>query len=730
MQSILRSMCAALAALVCCAPAVLARQVGADAGPSQSVSHPGPATLAGEVVNRSPVHWWTADGNNATENHMLKAVDGAVTSVGPLLTAGGVLHGFPTDLVEINGALHGVDASRRQFYALDPNTGVVTPIGPQFSATYANVHGLAYDSAGARLFAVDLLRKQILRINPASGALTLVGVGTLAGYTQIRSLAYRDADDRLYAVNVASGQLLQIHPTTGAITQVIAMAPNPGSQIEDLDTYAGRLFAVNALLSSGNLVAGQLCEVGWTDGSLTPLSTLVNDASTHALVIKSLPEEFVWSQLSGPGLATFADVHALDTQVSFSAPGVYQLQLTVFALGGPLSSVVTITSDACPLDANKLEPGVCGCGVADVDSDGDATLDCLDGCPNDAFKLAPGACGCGVADVDSDGDGALDCVDDCPNDPLKLVPGACGCGVADVDSDGDGALDCLDGCPADPAKTAPGACGCGVPDLDSDGDGALDCLDDCPNDPLKLAPGSCGCGVADTDGDGDGVADCVDVCPTLFDPAQADADGDARGDLCDNCPAHVNPAQLDCDGDLVGDVCELASGAELDLNSNEVPDNCEVPNGTAFCFGDGSGAICPCANPGPAGAGCANSTGAGALLVNLGGASVALDDADLICSGLPLDKPALVYMALQRKNGGLGAPFGAGLRCLDGQLKRYSVQSTGPAGVLQRTNLVAGSGGLITAGATWHFQVWHRDSLSGCAKQFNLSNGFSVSFTP
>jgi hypothetical protein len=50
--------------------------------------------------------------------------------------------------------------------------------------------------------------------------------------------------------------------------------------------------------------------------------------------------------------------------------------------------------------------------------------------------------------------------------------------------------------------------------------------------------------------------------------------------------------------------------------------------------------------------------------------------------------------------------------------------------VLQRTNLVAGSGGLITAGATWHFQVWHRDSLSGCAKQFNLSNGFSVSFTP
>jgi hypothetical protein len=514
------------------------------------------------------------------------------------------------------------------------------------------------------------------------------------------------------------------------VTQVIAMAPNPGAQIEDLDTYAGRLFAVNAVLSSGNLVAGQLCEVGWTDGSLTPLSPLVSDASTHALVVKSLPEEFAWSQVSGPGVATFVDVHALDTQVSFSAPGVYQLQLTVFALGGPLSSVVTITSDACPSDANKLEPGVCGCGVADLDSDGDGALDCLDGCPNDPLKLTPGACGCGVADVDSDGDGALDCVDDCPSDPLKLVPGVCGCGVADVDSDGDGALNCLDDCPADPSKTSPGVCGCGVADADSDGDGALDCIDGCPNDPLKSAPGACGCGVADNDSDGDGAADCVDVCPSLFDPAQADADGDARGDLCDNCPAHFNPAQLDCDGDLAGDVCELATGAEVDLNGNEVPDSCEVPNGTAFCFGDGSGAICPCANPGLAGAGCANSTGVGASLVNLGGASVALDDADLICSGLPLDKSALVYMALQRKNGGLGAPFGGGLRCLDGQLKRFSVQSTGPAGVLQRTGLVAGSGGLITAGATWHFQVWHRDSLAGCAKPFNLSNGFSVSFTP
>jgi len=39
--------------------------------------------------------------------------------------------------------------------------------------------------------------------------------------------------------------------------------------------------------------------------------------------------------------------------------------------------------DRCPNDNNKLEPGICGCGVADVDSDADGTLDCEDECPQD-----------------------------------------------------------------------------------------------------------------------------------------------------------------------------------------------------------------------------------------------------------------------------------------------------------------------------------------------------------
>ena len=41
-------------------------------------------------------------------------------------------------------------------------------------------------------------------------------------------------------------------------------------------------------------------------------------------------------------------------------------------------SVVVGFSDSCPNDPRKVEPGVCGCGVADVDTDGGGTFDCGD----------------------------------------------------------------------------------------------------------------------------------------------------------------------------------------------------------------------------------------------------------------------------------------------------------------------------------------------------------------
>ncbi|MCG8404944.1 MAG: endonuclease [Phycisphaerales bacterium] len=60
--------------------------------------------------------------------------------------------------------------------------------------------------------------------------------------------------------------------------------------------------------------------------------------------------------------------------------------------------------DACPDDPNKTEPGICGCGVPDTDTDIDGTPDCNDLCPNDPNKIAPGSCGCGISETPADGD--------------------------------------------------------------------------------------------------------------------------------------------------------------------------------------------------------------------------------------------------------------------------------------------------------------------------------------
>jgi subtilisin-like proprotein convertase family protein len=49
--------------------------------------------------------------------------------------------------------------------------------------------------------------------------------------------------------------------------------------------------------------------------------------------------------------------------------------------------------------------------ASQLDADNDETGDACDGCPNDAAKIEPGQCGCGVRDIDSDADGTADCND-------------------------------------------------------------------------------------------------------------------------------------------------------------------------------------------------------------------------------------------------------------------------------------------------------------------------------
>jgi hypothetical protein len=108
------------------------------------------------------------------------------------------------------------------------------------------------------------------------------------------------------------------------------------------------------------------------------------------------------------------------------------------------------------------------------DSDEDGILDPCDvGCPT------PSVCGCGIPEIDGDGDGIPDCIDNCPTTPNH--------DQADADEDGVG--DVCDNCSfANPDQA------------DTDGDGHPDSCDNCPT---VANPGQ-------ADFDLDGVGDACD----------------------------------------------------------------------------------------------------------------------------------------------------------------------------------------------------------------------------
>ena len=74
------------------------------------------------------------------------------------------------------------------------------------------------------------------------------------------------------------------------------------------------------------------------------------------------------------------------------------------------------TTDRCPNDPNKTQPGICGCGVADTESDNDGTPDCIDNCPNTYNPSQEDSNSNNIGDVcecegDSEPDGDVDGID-------------------------------------------------------------------------------------------------------------------------------------------------------------------------------------------------------------------------------------------------------------------------------------------------------------------------------
>ncbi len=147
--------------------------------------------------------------------------------------------------------------------------------------------------------------------------------------------------------------------------------------------------------------------------------------------------------------------------------------------------------------------------------------------------------------------------------------------------------------------------------------------------------------------------------------------------------------------------------------------------GDAFCS---ASPLCPCGNGANSDTGCASSLGIGAQLLGFETDGVANDDLLLTVLQLPPNVPVLLYVGNGTVNGGIGAPFGDGLRCVEGGIVRLGVRFANGVGTAQWGPGFAAQLGL-SPGDTRYFQAWYRNNTGPCGTGFNLTNGLQINFT-
>jgi endonuclease I len=148
--------------------------------------------------------------------------------------------------------------------------------------------------------------------------------------------------------------------------------------------------------------------------------------------------------------------------------------------------------------------------------------------------------------------------------------------------------------------------------------------------------------------------------------------------------------------------------------------------GTAYCFGDGTGMACPCANNGAPGEGCANSLGFGGKLAAMGRASIATDTVVLTGTHMP-NSSALYFQGTTQT----ASIFGDGIRCAAGSVIRLGTKNnaSGTSQYPEANDPHISVKGLVPTAGTRTYQCWYRNAAAYCtASTFNLTNGVSVAW--
>lgn len=165
-----------------------------------------------------------------------------------------------------------------------------------------------------------------------------------------------------------------------------------------------------------------------------------------------------------------------------------------------------------------------------------------------------------------------------------------------------------------------------------------------------------------------------------------------------------------------------------------------APDQVTFCYGDGSGAACPCGNFSAPGdnEGCLHSGGAGARLQGYSGStalnpSLSGDRLVLHTLRLPPSTFALFFQGTLQAAGGAGVVFGDGLRCIGGNQRRLALKQAcnGQVGLPEPGDLPISISGGVGIPGVQYYQTWYRNPPGFCTTAtFNLSNGLQVTWVP
>jgi FG-GAP repeat len=163
----------------------------------------------------------------------------------------------------------------------------------------------------------------------------------------------------------------------------------------------------------------------------------------------------------------------------------------------------------------------------------------------------------------------------------------------------------------------------------------------------------------------------------------------------------------DCNNNGVFDACDIYSGTSSDNDGDGVPDEC----------GGGGGVFNYCSST-------PNSSGFAAVISMQGSTSASANDFTLVAGPVPQQFGLFFYGPQQTD-----LPLGNGRLCVTGGLSRMPATFPTPGGVLQFSLDLASppaGGAVITAGSTWYFQAWFRDTV-GAGN--DLSDGLAVTFS-